>query len=127
MIPDGFQYFQRIYGTSKMFTKSGPLHPYRSPQNISKNTRKIWRIFENIMFTYMDLTKCQFWKRRAPGNDEDPSEQIFKILDMRSISIKKHSFFPNTVAISISKNSSNFVLLFLFIFYFIFVYNSMAY
>ena len=32
----------------------------------------------------------QIWKRRAPENDEDPRKQIWEILNMRSISIKKH-------------------------------------
>ena len=33
-------------------------------------------------------TIYRFWKRRAPGNDEDPLNKILEIMDMRSISIK---------------------------------------
>ena len=37
----------------------------------------------------------KFWnrvgkKRRAPTNDEDPRKQIWEIMNVRSISIKKH-------------------------------------
>ena len=46
--------------------------------------------------------KCQIWKRRAPENDEDPSNKIPKIMDMRPISAWKHEWiFPNMVPISI--------------------------
>ena len=33
---------------------------------------------------------CRFGNRRAPKDPADPSNEIFKILDMRSRSIKKH-------------------------------------
>ena len=36
---------------------------------------------------------CQFRKRRAPKNDEDPFTQVPKIMDMRPISIKTHEWF----------------------------------
>ena len=32
----------------------------------------------------------QVWKRWGPTNDEDPSKQISKTLNMGSISFKKH-------------------------------------
>ena len=38
----------------------------------------------------LQTQKCQFPRRRAPGNDEDPFNKILKILDMRSISISKN-------------------------------------
>ena len=45
---------------------------------------------------------CQIWKRRAPTNDEDLSNKIFRKMDMKPISIKKHEcLFANTVPISI--------------------------
>ena len=46
-----------------------------------------------IIFTYLDFVFCQFWKRRAPNNDEDPFNEILKILDMGPISIWKHEMF----------------------------------
>ena len=33
-----------------------------------------------------------FWKRRAPTNYEDPSKHILNILDMRSMSTRKHEW-----------------------------------
>ena len=65
--------------------------------------------FKHIIFTYLDFNFCQFWKRRAPKNDEDPFNKIFKILNMGSISIKKHEWiFANMVPISISKHEQFF-------------------
>ena len=56
----------------------------------------------NIIFTYLYFRKCQFWKRRAPTNDEDPFNTIFKILNMGPISIETHEWiFANMVPISI--------------------------
>ena len=53
---------------------------------------------------------CQFWKRQAPTNDEDPSNKIFKILNMGPISIKKHEWMlANMVPISISKHKMTFI------------------
>ena len=46
-------------------------------------TSQIW---EHKKMTISDQT----WKRRAQKNDEDPSKNISEILDMRSLSIKKH-------------------------------------
>ena len=49
--------------------------------------------------------KCQFWKRQAPKNPEDPSNEIFKILNMGPISIKKHEWiFAIMIPISISEH-----------------------
>ena len=54
--------------------------------------------FKN-MFCISGLQKCcQFWKRRAPRNDEDPSNKISKMMDMRPTSIKTHEWiFVNIV------------------------------
>ena len=59
-----------------------------------------------ILFLHIWASKkCKCWKRRAPKNDEDPSKNFLKILNMRSISIKKHEwFFTNMVPISVSKH-----------------------
>ena len=35
---------------------------------------------------------CKFEKTQAPTNDEDPSDEILKILDMGSISTRKHEW-----------------------------------
>ena len=39
----------------------------------------------------------QFWKRRTPTNHEDQSKHFFKIMGMRSISIKKHEWFFGSI------------------------------
>ena len=70
--------------------KSGPVHPvfmaFITPKYF-KNVRKyMGTSFKNLIFTYMDFKKCQCWKRRAPENDEDPSNKVFKILNMAPIS-----------------------------------------
>ena len=68
-------------------------------QHTSKNIRKyMGASFKIIIFTHMDFMFCQFGKRRAPQNDEDPSNIISKFMDMRPISIKKHEWiFANMV------------------------------
>ena len=42
-----------------------------------------------FLFLHTDFHFCQFWKRWAPDNDEDPSDKISQITDMKPISIKK--------------------------------------
>ena len=85
------------------------MHPraygYYYTKNTSNNIRKyMGTSLKRIIFAYIDFKKCQFWKRRAPRIPEDPFNRIFKILNMRSISIKKHEWtFANMVPISISK------------------------
>ena len=55
----------------------------------------IWKS-ENIgkqMYSFLKFWKpydYRFGKRRAPENDEDTRNKFYKIMDMRSISIKKH-------------------------------------
>ena len=63
-----------------------------------------WDIFETCGFLLRNLGILgtskfwQFWKRRAPKKDEDPLNQILEILDMRSISSRKHDMnFANMV------------------------------
>ena len=52
---------------------------------------------------------CQFWKRRAPTNDEDPCNKISKNMGMRSISIKKHEWIlAEIVPIAISTHKMTF-------------------
>ena len=53
--------------------------------------------FENVLYVWTSIF-CEFWKRQAPRNDEDPSNKISKIIDMKPISIKKHEwYFANMV------------------------------
>ena len=75
-----------------MFTKSGPVHPrtygFYYTKNTSKNIRKyMGTSLKHIIFAYLDSKKSQIWKRRAPKNDEDPSKNFLKILDVGPISI----------------------------------------
>ena len=37
-----------------------------------------------------NLERRNILKRRVPGNDRDPSDQFLKLLNMESISFKKH-------------------------------------
>ena len=58
----------------------------------------------------MDFILCQFWKGRAPKNDEDPFNKILKIFNMGPISLEKHEWmFANMVPISISKHKIAFL------------------
>ena len=61
----------------------------------NKNIRKYGGIFENMICINLRFRKIMFlemldqiWKRRAPTHNEDPSQQISKLLNMRSRSIK---------------------------------------
>ena len=80
-------------------------------QDTSKNIRKYMGTSLNkIMFAYLDFIVCQFWKRRAPENNEDPLNKISKILNMGPISIKNHEWiFANMVPISLSKHKMAFL------------------
>ena len=62
-------------------------------KNTSTKTRKYMGAYlKHICLHIWTTQKCQIWKRQAPKNDEDPSNQIFKILNMGPISIKKHEW-----------------------------------
>ena len=57
------------------------------------NIKKIpWNMFEHIVLINLKISEIQnctnFRTKRAPTNDEDPSNKFLKILDMGSISIK---------------------------------------
>ena len=57
-------------------------------------------ISKHIMFVNLGMLTIyflQFAKRQAPTNDEDPRKQIFKILDMSSISIKNIKYKFNKI------------------------------
>ena len=67
-------------------------------------------IFKNIIVAYLDFKKSQLLKRRAPTNDEDPFNEISKIMDTRPISIKKHEWtFAKMVPISNTKHKMAFL------------------
>ena len=51
----------------------------------------------------------KIWKRLVPKNDEDPSNTILNILDMGSISTRKHEWiFGSMVPISTRKHEMEF-------------------
>ena len=54
-----------------------------------KNIRTYGNILEHILEIPNPEMLWQSWKRRAPENDEDPSNKILEILNSRSISITK--------------------------------------
>ena len=63
----------------------------------TKILQKIQEKYGNFLQTCFSISqlfgnpKCQrFPRRRAPKNDEDPSKNFLKSLDMYFISIKKH-------------------------------------
>ena len=99
--------FRSFFGTSKVFTKSGPLHRLfitKTLQNIQENIHE--HIWQNIIFTYMHFYFCQLWERRAPKNPEESSNQLSKIWDLGPISIKKYEWnFANMVPISTTKHN----------------------
>ena len=55
---------------------------------ILQNTRKIWNLLKNIIFTYLKVPGTIFLKTKKRGlnNPNDPSNKIFKVLDMGAIS-----------------------------------------
>ena len=63
------------------------------PQDTSKRSKKIPNYFDAFMvmiFTILKIQNVDFSKRWASKNPDDPSNNILKILDMRSVSIKQH-------------------------------------
>ena len=84
-----------IYGTSKSSLNLDPINGQiwtRAPriyhQNTSKSTRNLWEHpYKRLFLHIWTSKKCQIWKRRAPENDEDPSKNFLKILNMGPISI----------------------------------------
>ena len=77
-------------GTLKFSLNLDPCTPYLwflLHQNTSNNIRKYMGTSLPILFVYIwTSTNRQFWKRRAPENDEDLFNEIFKILKMGPIS-----------------------------------------
>ena len=85
------------------------------PLFIDLNIRKILHdIWENIGKHWKNLRSvlpkcCQYLKRWASKNGEDPSNNISKAMDTGPISIKKHEWmFANMVSIPIAKHTKDF-------------------
>ena len=81
---------------------------------VPKYFNEYWKVYGNNLSKYYFRIYvfhfCQFWKRRAPTNDEDPSNEIFKILNMEPIFIKNHEWmFANMAPISLSKHKIAFL------------------
>ena len=63
----------------------------------------------NVIFTYMDFHFCQFSKRRAPKNDEGPSNRNLPNHGYETNIYKKHEWiFSNMVPISTAKHKKAF-------------------
>ena len=94
-----FWIFGRVPGSQNQLCLSLETPGYLSKPN--ENTWSILRIFfANLkMSEHPTCWKCS--KRRAPGNNEDPLNQILKSLDMILISIKNMGWkFGNMVPTS---------------------------
>ena len=66
---------------------------WRTPRYF-KNIRKMPNLFWEILFWEISAFSMEIdnfqkkWKRRRPTNPDDPSDELFRILNMGSISIK---------------------------------------
>ena len=103
MIPDGFQYllddfwnFQKFH---QIWTRAPCIYSFYYTKIIQIILENIWEHpYKYYFYTSGLQQNCQFWKTQAPKNDEDPSNKIFKIVNIGRISIKKHEWiFPNMV------------------------------
>ena len=76
-------------------------------QDTSTKSRK-YRFSLNMILIISKFCQsmfCQFWRRRAPTNPDDPSRKILKFLDMRSISIQSMEWnSANMDKISVKKH-----------------------
>ena len=98
-----------IFGTSRIFTKSGPLDPVFITETLQKTQEQIPTHLKHIISVHLKILDFMFWlfsklfgKRRAPKHDEDPYNIISKILDTGPISTRKRERnFGSMVPISI--------------------------
>ena len=98
MVNDGFQAYSKVFFvffvTSRMFTKSGPLHSLFITKTLQKLQDKSPIVFINIIFTYLNSLDVQsFQNVGKDGGRKTPKEsfnEILKNLDMGPISTKKH-------------------------------------
>ena len=76
------------------FRSPGTLYLFISLyQKTSKSTRKSWEHLGKYYFHIWEFGNPKLWhfsKRRAPQNDEDPSKNFLKILNMGQISTWRH-------------------------------------
>ena len=78
-------------------------------RNASQNQENMETSLKQYYFSYLNIldfpTNCQFGKRRAPKHPEESYNEMLRIMNLRSISIKKHEwFFANMVPISTTKH-----------------------
>ena len=97
-------------------------HPFLC-WHLFNNTRNIWEHIKNI-FPYPEFWKpanVNFGKDAGPTNPKESCNEILKILDMGSISIKRHEWlFANRVPKAITKHKLTF-----WIFWILVVWGSM--
>ena len=80
-----------VYGPQEpLFWSSGPLNYSKQGKNQSQIISKEYSAWKygnlNVVFFFVSY----FWKGRVSKHHDDPSNNILKILDMRSILRKKH-------------------------------------
>ena len=63
-----------------------------TPRYLKEIKKNLWNMFKNVAFRWEfgNPIVWQFPKRRAPKKYEDPFNKFLEILDMKSVSIKKH-------------------------------------
>ena len=85
--------FWIIFGTSNCFTQSGPWHPLFITKTLQRIQEKSPSFFRQYYFyisqqsVFPNFYQC--WKRRAPTNPAESSNEMLKTFDMKPISIKK--------------------------------------
>ena len=86
--------FWIVFGTSNMFTKSGPSHLFLYVEMLQNYNKIMETSSKHIMFDvciYGVPKFCRIWKRRAPKNPEESSNEISKIMEMGQISIENET------------------------------------
>ena len=91
MTPDQLQYFLddfwNFQNVHQIWTHAPRIYRFYYTRILQKILESIWEHPLKISsLRIWTSKKCQFWKRRAPTNDEDPFNKIPKIMDMRPIS-----------------------------------------
>ena len=94
-----------MFGTSNKLTKYGVLDA--SFINFT-NCTKTSHCYKHYFYISTNSGPPRFSKvskRQAPRSDEEPFNEILKILDARPISLKRHEWdFANMVPLSITKH-----------------------
>ena len=78
--------FWEIFGTSKLFTKPGPVYtPILSQKHFKKYTKNQIH-FQKTEFCISGLPESRhLWKRQGPKHPEESFNEILKTLEMRPI------------------------------------------